>query len=102
MSTGSESKPSIGTMIGNKKGRPMTDSNIIVDEITNQIYDPELDPMEYKKARKYGIHLSLGECRIEKVRLGAEPRRKRIVSRWRSNWTFLRGITISYSMRTKA
>jgi hypothetical protein len=50
MSTGSDSKKD--TLIGNKKGRPMTDNNIIVDEITNRIYDPELDPIEYKKARK--------------------------------------------------
>jgi hypothetical protein len=57
LSTGSEShvinnltEPK--TLIGNKKGRPMTDTNIIIDEVTNTIYDPELDPIEYKKARK--------------------------------------------------
>jgi hypothetical protein len=40
-------------MIGSKKGRPMSDINIIVDEVTGRIYDPNVDPEEYKKARKY-------------------------------------------------
>jgi hypothetical protein len=56
MSTGSESHTNNNTdpisFIGNKKGRPMADTNIIIDEVTNTIYDPELDPIEYKKARK--------------------------------------------------
>jgi len=38
--------------IGNKKGRPMNDKNLIYDEVTNKIYDPEVDLNEYKKARK--------------------------------------------------
>ena len=40
-------------LIGGKKGRPMTDMNIIVDEVNNKIYDPLVDPEEYKKARKF-------------------------------------------------
>ncbi len=40
-------------LIGGKKGRPMTDMNIIVDEVNNKIYDPLVNPEEYKKARKY-------------------------------------------------
>ena len=39
--------------IGNKKGRPMNDKNVIFDEVTDKIYDPEIDYNEYKKARKY-------------------------------------------------
>ncbi len=39
-------------LIGNKKGRPMNDKNLIYDEITNKVYDPAIDLIEYKKARK--------------------------------------------------
>jgi hypothetical protein len=39
-------------MIGSKKGRPMIDTDIIVDEVTGEIYDPNVDIEEYKKARK--------------------------------------------------
>jgi len=31
----------------------MNDNNLIYDEVTNKIYDPEIDMNEYKKARKY-------------------------------------------------
>lgn len=39
-------------LIGNKKGRPMQDKDIIYDEINQKFYDPSLDLIEYKKARK--------------------------------------------------
>jgi hypothetical protein len=39
-------------LIGNKKGRPMIDKDIIYDEINQKFYDPEIDFNEYKKARK--------------------------------------------------
>jgi len=35
-----------------KKGRPMNDSFVIVDEVSKKIYDPNEDLVEYKKARK--------------------------------------------------
>ena len=47
----------VGFLIGGKKGRPMTDMNIIIDEVNNKIYDPMIDPEEYKKARKFLIFL---------------------------------------------
>jgi len=31
----------------------MADSNVIFDEMTEKLYDPNVDPLEYKKARKY-------------------------------------------------
>lgn len=37
---------------GVKKGRPMADLNLIKDEVSNRIYDPNEDYEEYKKARK--------------------------------------------------
>lgn len=40
-------------LLGNKKGRPMVDKNVIFDEVTKKVYDPTLDINEYKKARKY-------------------------------------------------
>jgi len=36
--------------IKNKKGRPMTDTDVIVDEITHKVYTPD-DP-EYKKSKE--------------------------------------------------
>jgi len=39
-------------LIGNKKGRPMTDKDIIYDEFNQKFYDPNIDLIEYKKARK--------------------------------------------------
>jgi len=39
-------------VLTNKRGRPMVNKAIIVDELTNKIYDPELDPEGYRKARK--------------------------------------------------
>ena len=38
--------------LGGKRGRPMTDKCLIIDETSNKIYDPEIDPEEYRKARK--------------------------------------------------
>jgi len=38
--------------LGGKRGRPMTDKSLIIDEITNKVYDPDIDPEEYRKARK--------------------------------------------------
>lgn len=38
--------------LGGKRGRPMTDKSLIIDEITNKVYDPDVDPEEYRKARK--------------------------------------------------
>ena len=38
-----------------KKGRPMTDSDLIIDEANEKIYDLYNDPIEYKKARKYSL-----------------------------------------------
>jgi hypothetical protein len=35
-----------------KKGRPMTDTNVIYDEVLDKFFDPDDDPVEYKKARK--------------------------------------------------
>jgi hypothetical protein len=35
-----------------KKGRPMADTNLIYDETNGKFYDPNEDPVEYKKARK--------------------------------------------------
>jgi hypothetical protein len=35
-----------------KKGRPMTDADPILDEFNDRVYDPDQDPVEYKKARK--------------------------------------------------
>jgi hypothetical protein len=35
-----------------KKGRPMTDTNVIYDEVLDKFFDPDEDPVEYKKARK--------------------------------------------------
>lgn len=51
-----EEKPeteSIPSFTKHKKGRPMADSNVIIDEVNNKVYDPNEDPIEYKKARKY-------------------------------------------------
>ena len=36
-----------------KKGRPMEDSNMIMDEVNAKVYDLCVDPVEYRKARKY-------------------------------------------------
>ena len=38
--------------LGGKRGRPMTDKCLIIDETTKKIYDPDIDPEEYRKARK--------------------------------------------------
>jgi len=38
--------------LGGKRGRPMTDKCLIIDEVTSKIYDPDVDPEEYRKARK--------------------------------------------------
>lgn len=47
--SGTDNNPNL---IGNKKGRPMIDKNVIYDEFTDKIYDPDIDYEEYKKARK--------------------------------------------------
>jgi hypothetical protein len=47
-----ELQPQNMQLIGNKKGRPMIDKDIIYDEINQKFYDPNLDFNEYKKARK--------------------------------------------------
>lgn len=31
----------------------MEDSNLIIDEVNEKVYDHNLDPSEYRKARKY-------------------------------------------------
>jgi hypothetical protein len=38
--------------LGGKRGRPMTDKCLIIDETKKKIYDPDIDPEEYRKARK--------------------------------------------------
>jgi hypothetical protein len=45
-----ENTPS--NQLGGKRGRPMADRCLIIDEITNKVYDPEVDADEYRKARK--------------------------------------------------
>ncbi len=39
-------------LLKHKKGRPMTDTNVIYDDLNERYYDPIQDPIEYKKARK--------------------------------------------------
>ncbi len=58
--SGTENKRNVeieskGNFTGVKKGRPMTDMNIIKDDINNKIYNPNSDYVEYMKARKYLI-----------------------------------------------
>ncbi len=50
--TQTENCPIPTTFIKQKKGRPMNDTNIIVDDLTGKLYDPNSDALEYKKARK--------------------------------------------------
>jgi hypothetical protein len=40
------------TFIRQKKGRPMMDTNVIVDEKTGRVYDPNIDPIGYRKIKK--------------------------------------------------
>lgn len=51
-SSGSLEKEVQNTFTKHKKGRPMTDTKVIVDDVTKKVYDPNVDPLEYKKARK--------------------------------------------------
>jgi hypothetical protein len=39
-------------LLKHKKGRPMMDTNVIYDDVNDIYYDPNQDPLEYKKARK--------------------------------------------------
>jgi hypothetical protein len=69
-------------LLKTKKGRPMADSNVIFDEVTSKVYDPNIDPLEYKKARKYMsvFLIFIDECRIEKAQYAVDKRKKKASS----------------------